>query len=101
MSRRPDGNDSLQTTVDKARFNKMSRYFACKLDYLAGRCQIWGVKFDSVAARNCSIWSLECRLIADKLSGIKDPLGEPVWYILFRALKACKRARLPLSNPII
>jgi hypothetical protein len=36
-----DGNDSLQTTVDKARFDKMSRYFACKLDYLVGRCQIW------------------------------------------------------------
>jgi hypothetical protein len=48
-----DGNDSLQTTVDKARFDKMSRYFVCKLDYLVlvGRCQIWGVKFDPVAAR--------------------------------------------------
>jgi hypothetical protein len=96
-----DGNDSLQTTVDKARFDKMSRYFACKLDYLVGRCQIWGVKFDPVAARNCSIWSLECRLVMDKLSGDKEPLDEPVWYTLFRALKACMRARLPLSNRII
>jgi hypothetical protein len=91
----------LQTTVDKARFDKMSRYFACKLDYLVGCCQIWAVKFDPVAARNCSIWSLECRLVVDKLSGDKDPLDEPVWYTLFRALKACMRARLPLSNRII
>jgi hypothetical protein len=96
-----DGNDSLQTTVDKARFDKMSRYFACKLDYLVGRCQIWGVKFDPVAARNCSIWSPECRLVVDKFSGDKDPLDEPVWYTLFRALKACMRARLPLSNRIV
>jgi hypothetical protein len=59
------------------------------------------MKFDPVAARNCSIWSLECRLVADKLSGDKDPLDEPVWYTLFRALKACMRARLPLSNRII
>jgi hypothetical protein len=43
-----DGNDTLQTIVDKARFGKMSRYFACKLDYLVERYQIWGVKFDPV-----------------------------------------------------
>lgn len=59
------------------------------------------MKFDPVAARNCSIWSLECRLVVDKFSGDKDPLDEPVWYTLFRALKACMRARLPLSNRII
>ena len=67
----------------------------------SGVVQIWGVKFDPVAARNCSIWSLECRLVVDKFSGDKDPLDEPVWYTLFRALKACMRARLPLSNRII
>jgi hypothetical protein len=83
-----DGNDSLQTVVDKARFDKMSRRFACKLDYLVGRCQTWGVKFDPVAARNCSIWSLESRLVMDKLSGDKEPLGEPVCHTLFRPLKA-------------
>ena len=96
-----DSNDSMAYAVDKARFDKMSRYFACKLDYLVGRCQIWGVRFDPVAARNCSIWSLECRLIADKLSAARDPLGEPVWRTLSRALKACIHTPLPLSNRII
>jgi glycosyltransferase involved in cell wall biosynthesis len=96
-----DSNDSLQNTVDKARFDRMSRYFARKLDYLADRCRIWGVKFDPVAARNGSIWSLECRLIVDKLSDARDSSGEPVWRTLSRALKACIDARLPLSNRAI
>jgi glycosyltransferase involved in cell wall biosynthesis len=96
-----DSNDSMAYTVDKTRFDKMSRYFACKLDYLGGRCRVWGVKFDPVAARNCSMWSLECRLVADKLSDASEPLGEPVWRTLFRALKACIRTPLPLSNRIV
>jgi glycosyltransferase involved in cell wall biosynthesis len=96
-----DNNDSLQNTISKNRFDKMSRYFACKLDYLVRRCLIWGVSFDPVAARNCSIWSLECRLISDKLRGDGDPPGEPVWRILCRALNACINARLPLSNRVI
>src|SRR5271166_4695234 len=50
-----DNNDSLQSTIDQARFDKMSRYFDYKLDYLAGRCRVWGVQFDAVAARNRSI----------------------------------------------
>jgi glycosyltransferase involved in cell wall biosynthesis len=96
-----DSNDSMAYVVDKARFDKMSRYFVCKLDYLVGRCRSWGVKFDPVAARNCSIWWLECRLVADKLSAARNPLGEPVWQTLSRALKACIRTPLPLSNRIM
>jgi hypothetical protein len=96
-----DSNDSMQNTLDKERFDKMSRYFACKLDYLAGRCRMWGLEFDPIAAGNCSIWSLECRLIADKLSSTNDRRDDPVWRILPRALKACIDAELPMSNRII
>jgi glycosyltransferase involved in cell wall biosynthesis len=96
-----DNNDSLQTTVDKERFDKMARYFDCKLDYLSGRCRLWGVQFDGVAARNHSIWALECRLAISKMSDISHEPAEAVWRILAPAIRACLSARLPLSNRIV
>jgi hypothetical protein len=96
-----DNNDSLSSTIDKARFDRMSRYFACKLDYLAAHSRIWGVRFDPIAARDGSIWSLETRLVARKLRTGTEPPGEPAWRILYCALKACVRAPLPLSNRMI
>jgi glycosyltransferase involved in cell wall biosynthesis len=96
-----DNNDSLSYTIDKARFDRMSRYFAYKLDYLAVRSRIWGVRFDPIAARDSSIWSLETRLVADKLRTGREPPGEPAWRLLYGALKACVRAPLPLSNRMI
>jgi glycosyltransferase involved in cell wall biosynthesis len=96
-----DNNDSLQNTVDEARFNKMSRYFARKLDYFAGRCRMWAVAFDPVAAHKHSIWPLECRLFADKLSPDTDVLGREVWCNLYRAIKACMLLPLALTNRIL
>jgi len=96
-----DNNDSLQNTVDRARFDKMSRYFAFKLDYFAERCRMWGVAFDPVAAHNHSIWPLECRLFADKLSPDTDILSRVVWCNLYRALKACMSLPLALTNRML
>jgi glycosyltransferase involved in cell wall biosynthesis len=96
-----DSNDNMFNRIDKARFDKMSRYFTLTLDYFAGRCRMWGIAFDPTAARNRSIWGLECRLAADKLASSGHSLADPIWRTLLRALKACMDAELPISNRIM
>jgi glycosyltransferase involved in cell wall biosynthesis len=97
-----DSNDNMFHVIDKARFDKMSRYLMLKLDYFAARCRIWGLEFDPTAARNRSIWGLECELVCGKLASSKDPLEDPVWRTLSRALKAyIASTELPLSNRMI
>jgi glycosyltransferase involved in cell wall biosynthesis len=97
-----DSNDNMFHVVDKARFEKMSRYLTLKLDYFAGRCRVWGFAFDPIAARNRSTWGLECRLVCSQLASSRDPLEDPVWRILLRAVNAYINAtELPLSNRII
>ena len=83
-----DSNDSMQTNISVARFDKMSRYFDYKLDYLERRCAFWGIAFDKGEIRSRSIWQLECRLAADRLAIVKHPASEPVWRTLGHALKA-------------
>ena len=84
-----DGNATLKHTVESARFAYWFRNESYRLDYFARRCQAWGIPFDPAAARNRSIFLLECRLAADKLASVKDPMSEPIWRTLCRALKAC------------
>jgi glycosyltransferase involved in cell wall biosynthesis len=96
-----DSNDNMLNSIDKARFDKMSRYYSLKLDYFTRRCRVWQIAFDPIAARNRSIWALECRLVADKLVCRRERLDDPVWLTLFRALKACIGAELPVSNRMI
>jgi hypothetical protein len=91
----------MLSSIDKARFDKMYRYFTRKLDYFEGRCRIWEIGFDPAAARDRSIWALECRLAADKLAASGDSLEDPVWRTLSRALKACISAEQPVSDRII
>src|SRR5215472_17344361 len=94
-----DSNLYAINTIDSARFIARCRTFELKLDYLAGRCRFWGIPFDPVAARNRSIWPLECRLAAAKLS--EDQAGEPTLTTLFRAARASITAPLPLVNRIL
>jgi glycosyltransferase involved in cell wall biosynthesis len=96
-----DSNDNMLNVINKARFDKMYRYFTNRLDYFAGRCQVWGIAFDPAAARTHSLWALECRLVADKLAFPSDPLQDPTWRTSFRAIKACIAAELPVSSRII
>ena len=97
-----DSNDNMFNVMDKARFDKIDRYLAIKLDYFAGHCRFWGLAFDPTAARNHSIWSLECRLAGDKLTSPRARREDPVWRTLYRALKACiNAAELPISNRVI
>ena len=97
-----DSNDNLYHVIDKARFDKLSRYVTLKLDYFAGRCRTWGVAFDPTAARNRSIWGLECRLVCAKLASSRDPLEDPVWRTLFPAIKAYfDTTELPITDRII
>jgi len=96
-----DSNVSLMHTVESERFAFAFRHASYKFDYFARRCQVWGLPFDPAAARNRSIWLLECRLAAAKLASVKDPMGEPIWRTLSRALKACLDARLPVSNRLV
>jgi glycosyltransferase involved in cell wall biosynthesis len=99
--RRHDSNLYVINTIDTARFTAECRSFELRADYLTRRYRRWGIPFDPIAARNRSIWLLECRLAADKLASARDPLREPVWRTLSRALKACIDAQLPVSNRII
>ena len=82
-----DSNDNMYHVVDKARFDKLSRYITVKLDYFAGRCRTLGREFDPKTARNRSIWALECRLVCGKLGSSGDRLEEPVWRTLTRAIR--------------
>jgi len=94
-----DSNDNMFHVIDKARFDKLSRYITLKLDYFAGRCRIWGFAFDQTAARNRSVWGLECRLVCGKLASSRDPREDPVWRTLARAVKAYIDAtEMPVSN---
>ena len=74
--------------LDSARFAMMIDTFVVKLDYLARRCRVWGLAFDPAAARNHSLWLLECRLVMNKLAPANDPSREPTRYILYHGLKA-------------
>jgi glycosyltransferase involved in cell wall biosynthesis len=97
-----DRNDNMYHVINKVRFDKMSRYISLKLDYFAGRCRNWGLAFDANAARNRSIWALECRLVCGKLGSYGDPLEEPVSRTLARALRAYMNAgELSVSYRII
>src|SRR5215831_14157671 len=95
-----ESNDNMLNSIDKARFEKMYRYFTNRLDYFAGRCRLWGIPFDQTAARKRSIWGLECRLVADKLASSGNPPEDPLWRTLVRGIKACINAELPVSNRI-
>jgi glycosyltransferase involved in cell wall biosynthesis len=97
-----DSNDNMYHVLDKARFHKLSRYITVKLDYFSGRCRTRGWAFDPTAARNRSIWGLECRLVCGKLASARDPLEDPVWLTLARALRAhIDATELPVSNRVI
>jgi len=87
--------------VDEAYFTMLLDTFAIKLEYLAQRCRNVGIPFDPSVARSYSLWPIECQLSANKLTSAKDPGREPVYRILFRALRACLDAQLPASNRII
>jgi glycosyltransferase involved in cell wall biosynthesis len=96
-----DSNESLRQTIGSARFAHAFRHSSFKLEYLAQRCRFWGISFDLAAAHNRSLWLLECRLAADKLAATEDPLRQPLYRTLSRALKACKDAPLSVSNRMV
>jgi glycosyltransferase involved in cell wall biosynthesis len=101
-----DQNLYALTAVDSAYFTRMLDGLTLELEYFAARCRIWHIPFDPTAAYSRSLWALECRLIADKLTPVerrstKQSLRQPVLRILYRALPACIEARLPISNRII
>jgi hypothetical protein len=91
--------------ADAEQFTRMLNYFAHEIEYVAGRFRSWGIPFDPVAARNHSLWALECRLIADKLADNNSPAVTDSSHhrarILFRALRVCVRTRLPTLTRII
>jgi hypothetical protein len=105
--RRHDHNSYATTVVDNRHFGKMLDTFASKLEYFAERCRSWGIPFDPTLASDRSLWSLECRLMVNKLaspthcSGNSATLYLPVFRILYRALRACIGARLPISTRIL
>jgi hypothetical protein len=85
--------------IENARFAMKCRTFELKVDYLARRCKVWGVAFDSSAARNGSIWYQECRLAEARTTGNRGE--ESNFAVLLRALRACAGAPLPLANRIL
>ena len=93
------------TVADAGQFTRLLKYFADEIEYFTRRCRSWGIPFDPVAARNHPLWALECRLIADKLAYNNSPAvtdsPHHLARILFRALRVCVRARLPMLTRII
>jgi hypothetical protein len=85
--REHDGNDSLQNVADHTRFAKAARDCQRELDYLAQRCWELGIPFDAAAARNSSLWLLECRLAITKLAPENDPLRAATTTILCHGVK--------------
>jgi len=101
-----DGNLYAIRSIDAPHFTKMLDMLAFELKYFAARCRNWGIPFDPGVARYRSLWALECRLVADKLTSAKyrsavDPSRQPIFRTLYRALRACVGARWPTSNRII
>jgi hypothetical protein len=89
----------LINTIDSAHFTARCHTFELKVDYLARRCQNWGIPFDAAAARDGSIWLHECRLAAAKLA--EAPVDEPISITLCGAIKASIGARLPFVYRIL
>jgi glycosyltransferase involved in cell wall biosynthesis len=94
-----DRNIFAMNGIENARFAMKCRTFELKVDYLARRCKIWGISFDSTAARNGSIWLHECRLAETRISGYQGE--EPIFTTLRRAVRACVGAQLPLVDRIL
>jgi glycosyltransferase involved in cell wall biosynthesis len=93
-----ESNIFAMSSIKNARFMVKCCTFDLKVDYLARRCKVWGIPFDSTAARNGSIWLLECRLAAARIG---DQGEEPIFTTLYRAISACIGAQLPLVNRIL
>ena len=90
-------------TIDAALFTRMLDSVSFELEYFSSRCRKWGIPFNPAVARNRSIWALECRLMADKLAPSKSGSGkdsscQPIFLTLYRALRACVEARMPMSS---
>jgi glycosyltransferase involved in cell wall biosynthesis len=94
-----DSNIFAMSSIENARFAMKCRTFELKVDYLARRCQVWGIPFDPAAARNGSMWLLECRLAAAKIAG--EQWEEPIFTTIRRAISACIGAQLPLVNRML
>jgi glycosyltransferase involved in cell wall biosynthesis len=75
--------------------------FAVRLNYLAQRCRSLGISFDLPAAWTYALWPLECQLCVRKLTSNKGLLGESLNRTLFRGLRACVAAELPISHRLI
>jgi len=103
--RRHDSNLYAITAIDNRHFNELLRAFSSKLEYFADRCRDWDIPFDPTLASNRSLWALECRLVVNKLNAREHRSGkdlcEPVFGILYRALRACIDAELRISDRII
>jgi hypothetical protein len=92
--------------IDAGLFTRMPDSVSFELEYFASRCRKWGILFNPAAARNRSLWALECRLMAVKLASNKsgcdkDSSYQPIFLALHRALRACVEARLPVPSRII
>jgi hypothetical protein len=104
--RRHDNNLFAIKHIDVAYFDRMLTSIARELEYFGARCRSWGVSFDAIAARNRSLWALECRLMADKLvsddhCSVSQLSRQPVFRTLWLALRACLDTRLSISRRII
>jgi glycosyltransferase involved in cell wall biosynthesis len=69
------GNLYAVNSVDDTHFKMLLDTFAIKLDYLAGRCEAWGIPFNAAAVRARSPWALECELILSKLASARCTKG--------------------------
>jgi glycosyltransferase involved in cell wall biosynthesis len=86
-------------SIENAGFASKYRREERKIDYMARRCQHWGIPFDPVAARKASVQRQECRLFAAKLA--EQPVNELIPITLYGAIKAYISTPMPFAYRII
>jgi hypothetical protein len=86
-------NIYAMNSIENARFLMKSRTSELKIDYMARRCQNWGIPFDPAAARRNSVWQQECQLFAAKLS--EHATDEAISISLCSAIKAYIATPMP------
>jgi hypothetical protein len=94
-----DSNVYAISSIENAQFASKWRREERKIDYMARRCQHWGIPFDTAAARKASVQMQECRLFAAKLT--EESVSEPISHTLGGAIKAYIRTPMPLAYRII
>jgi glycosyltransferase involved in cell wall biosynthesis len=90
-----DSNWSQQTSMTAERFDKLTRFFDEKLEYLERRCREQGVDFNPAVAKRRAVWYAEYELAAAKMGYMGR---RPVAAVLRSSFTSALRSPYPLGQ---